>query len=316
MLNVHTTFILGAGSSIPYDFPSGRDLLLEVCEKLNDKDNGFFKLIYYYSSVNEINPIKDFREELLYSNQPSIDAFLEKRPEYLEIGKAAIIASLLPYEKRSILVRDKQIKWYEFLFSKILPKNTEGDFLDKLSILTFNYDRSFEYCFFNSIKDSFGLIEKDTAELMSRIPIIHIYGKLGDLPFFGNNVMDYGFCESKTLEPVDVPRLTGEIKIINEVDSEVAEFKNSQKIIANSVVVTFLGFGYHPLNIKRIMPVVTNHKLSKAIYGTAYNVSKIEMNNIKQIFNRYNEHPIHLGTHNQDIISLLGEQPIIRINNG
>lgn len=64
------------------------------------------------------------------------------------------------------------------------------------------------------------------------------------------------------------------------------------------------------------MPVVTNHKLSKAFYGTAFSLSKMETRAVKQIFNRYNEHPIHLGTPNQDIIALLGEHQIIRVNNG
>lgn len=239
MLKENTTLILGAGSSIPYDFPSGRKLLLDVCEKLNDKNNSFFKLIYY-SSVNKIDPIKDFRNELLYSNQPSIDAFIEKRSEYLEIGKAAIIASLLPFEKKNILERNEQIKWYEYLFSKLLVKNPEDFNTKKLSILTFNYDRSFEYYFFNAIKDSYGLSESDTAKIIKNIPIFHIYGKLGDLPFLGENVVEYGIYESQQPEERDVRRSMEEIRIIHEEAAEISEFNMAQEIINNSVVVAFL----------------------------------------------------------------------------
>lgn len=93
----NTTLVLGAGASIPYGFPSGRDLLLEVYDKLLDKNSSFFRLIYD-SSVNDIKIIEEFRDSLLKSYQPSIDAFIEKRSEFLDIGKSSIISSLLPYE--------------------------------------------------------------------------------------------------------------------------------------------------------------------------------------------------------------------------
>jgi hypothetical protein len=310
LIQTPTTLILGAGASIPYNFPSGRNLLLEVCNNLRDSQNDFFKLIYS-STTNDISLIENFRNALLHSSQPSIDAFIEKRPEFLEIGKATIIAALLPYENKKILDRNGNYRWYEYLFSKLLLKNPEDFANSKFSILTFNYDRSFDYCLFYSLKESFGLSEEKTVELINKIPIIHLYGKLGDLPSRGENIMEYGYCQIRPLQSFDIKRLLKEIKIIHEVDSETDEIRKAKEIIRDSVVIAFLGFGYHQLNIQRIMSALTKNGKSKAIYGTAFEIAPNDKENIKKTFNRYGG--INLGGSNQEIIPFLSEQPILRI---
>jgi hypothetical protein len=279
---------------------------------LSDRHDDFFKVIYSITG-NSIGLIEDFQKALLFSNQPSIDAIVEKRPEFSEIGKATIIASLLPYENTNIIKRDKNYKWYEYLFSKILTKDPDSFIKNKLYILTFNYDRSFDYCLFYSVKESYGLSLRETAELVKKIPIIHLYGKLGDLPFLGENIMEYGSDQMRRLQSDDIKRLLKEIKIIHEVDSETDEIITAKEIISNSIVIAFLGFGYHSLNIQRIMPTVTKNKPSKAIYGTAFKISQNDKNDIKKAFKRYNTLDIQLGSDNQGIIPFLSEQPILRI---
>ena len=99
MINSKTALVLGAGASAPYGFPLGRNLLLEIGREL------------YSGSVNPyqntliecgfaINDLRKFAVELLNSMQPSVDAFLENRPEYMQIGKHAIAAKLIQLEER------------------------------------------------------------------------------------------------------------------------------------------------------------------------------------------------------------------------
>lgn len=59
--------------------------------------------------------ITAFRENLLGSQQPSVDAFLEYRPEFEKVGKAAMAMILLPAEdaSKSRLFPEGTQHWYE-----------------------------------------------------------------------------------------------------------------------------------------------------------------------------------------------------------
>ena len=102
------------------------------------------------SRLFEAEHIARFRETLLTSNQPSVDAFLESWPteEFTEIGKTVIAIKLIGSEKLSLLERKRDRKWYEYLWNEL--GTTKQDFShSKLSVITFNYDRSLEYTLFH-----------------------------------------------------------------------------------------------------------------------------------------------------------------------
>ena len=94
MIKAPTVFVLGAGASAPYGFPLGRTLMSEIVRKL--RKAGDFR-----DQVQACAPHTDmarFTSRLSASGRSSIDLFLEKRPDLLEIGKAAIVRALVPYE--------------------------------------------------------------------------------------------------------------------------------------------------------------------------------------------------------------------------
>lgn len=109
-----TVLVLGAGASAPYGFPVGRELVLQIFKELNGAFTDFAK------SLRELDfkfeDLSSFRDDLYHSNQPSIDTFLENRPEYLKMGKVAIARALIPYEQEGSLSRND---WYEYLFGVI-----------------------------------------------------------------------------------------------------------------------------------------------------------------------------------------------------
>ena len=86
MITTETVLILGAGASADYGFPVGRQLLDAVCQ--NQTYQALEPLEYDYVQA------KAFIEALKTSAYSSVDAFLEKFPTFLEIGKAAIAAAL------------------------------------------------------------------------------------------------------------------------------------------------------------------------------------------------------------------------------
>jgi hypothetical protein len=105
MITTETVFILGAGASMPYGFPSGEQLVDKSIEYLKGR------LLERY----EFNPteIRVFESELTASRKRSVDAFLEHRPEFRTIGKTAIAYGLLERElfDSKVPVRD----WYNWI---------------------------------------------------------------------------------------------------------------------------------------------------------------------------------------------------------
>jgi hypothetical protein len=131
-----TVFVLGAGSSQPYRFPSGSELVDRVWQR-----------ILHFGDDNRENPLDEqlkglkhshdktveFARELRFSRGYSIDRFLEMRPEFMEIGKAAIADVLLDAEKESVteLFPNEPILWTEepedrdwqrYLFDQLIRK--------------------------------------------------------------------------------------------------------------------------------------------------------------------------------------------------
>jgi hypothetical protein len=143
MIRRPTVLILGAGASAEYSFPVGRSLLLEIVKGLRGATR--LKLDMQGCGFAD-DLINQFSSELEASNQPSVDAFLEQHKQnadYEKLGKAAIAQSLILCEAHSTLQRQSELKLYEYIWHK--ASATPGTYAgNALSVLTFNYDRSFE----------------------------------------------------------------------------------------------------------------------------------------------------------------------------
>lgn len=178
MIQKRTVLILGAGASAPYGFPLGQGLLNDICNTLFNKED-MKKLFWEMGFDEEIR--NEFIQALRFSGRTSVDAFLEHRKEFLDVGKAAIAAALIPFERHESLFPE-DLKWYQYLFMKLNTSFEEFD-LNLISIITFNYDRLIEHYLFTALKNSYGQSDERCAEKLSNIPIIHLYGRLGYLPW-------------------------------------------------------------------------------------------------------------------------------------
>ncbi len=182
MIKNKTVLVLGAGASMAFGFPSGQRLLEMICTQQTGSVNAQKKMLSMMGHTEK--HIQDFRGDLAESGPPSVDAFLEHRPEFIEVGKAAMALALLPLENASqIPLRDvKNVHWYKYFFNQL--DTTFEEFADnKFSILTFNYDRSFEYYMHRVMQKRYGKSSEECAQKLGQIPIVHLYGQLGMLPW-------------------------------------------------------------------------------------------------------------------------------------
>lgn len=280
MIESNTVLVLGAGASAPFGFPIGQALKDQICKTT---------LVAPQSNILEAlgfkkEEIDSFRESLANSGRSSVDAFLENREDFLDIGKAAIAIALLPHETTSRLFKDWILKretpdlfpegnWYDLLFG-VLGDGVSFDEFDKhkLSIITFNYDRSLEHYLFTSLKNSYNKTDNECGEILRKIDIVHVHGSLGPLDW-----------QSRPADLPSVPYDSGatqknvkfaaeNIKIVHEDVADTPEFTKAHNILLNSKKIFFLGFGYHPVNLKRL-GIGTLEIPHNNLWGTSYGLS-------------------------------------------
>ncbi|MCH7760389.1 hypothetical protein IIA15_03170 [candidate division TA06 bacterium] len=299
MIQRETLLVLGAGASVPYGFPDGHTLAQQIWNKLSETVEDPLKLQLQECGF-ELKEIYEFKKELQLSHQPSVDAFLENRQEYINIGKAAIAAKLIPYELLQVLDREGGgLKWYEYLFNQM--SGSRNDFeKNNLSIVTLNYDRSLEYFLFRALKHSYGLIDNEAVDLLKSIPIIHLYGQLGKPDFYDKTGRPF----TPEVSQVNIKKCIDEIQIFHELVEDSAELKEARELVSKSEILCFLGFGYHPENIKRLS--INESFKGINMLGSVYQFGKNEINQVHRLL----KGRIRVGANNENALQFLRNHPV------
>jgi hypothetical protein len=267
MLTRRTTFVLGAGASVPFGFPTGLQLSKEMVENLSPNGRVSNDLIRHCGFTEA--EILDFKLAFFYSGKNSVDAFLEHRTEFMKIGKAAMASVLIRYEIPEDLFRYEN-NWLRYLYDRM---NTSfKDFAkNKLSIITFNYDRTVENFFYTSLFNTYAkLRDNDYIIALSHVPIIHLHGRLGQLKYQGPHSRGY----SPLVNDETMNLATENIKIIHEVNDD---FSRAKKILMEAEQIYFLGFGYNPKNMERleVSSIPSNIAKGTALGMTAHEWSTV-----------------------------------------
>ena len=147
----------------------------------------------------------------------------------------------------------KRENWYKYLFHKLDTRFEEFD-KNSLSVLTFNYDRSLEHFLYTALLNTYGKTERECVEKLRALPIIHLYGQLGELPYINTD----GIRFDGTVNADKLRKCVEGIKIIHEDVSGNPRFQQAQELLAKAERICFLGFGYDQTNLERLMVRVTN----------------------------------------------------------
>jgi len=264
-----TVLILGAGASKPYGFPLGRELLYKIRNALDPSGTSDLRDKLLKQGIDP-HQIDTFHRELSYADPPSVDAFLEFRQEFLMVGKLAITISLIEREIEKNRLFEKPINnphWYQYLIEKMITPSFDDFGENKISIITFNYERSIEHYFFKVLKSRYNRADEECAIILNKIPIIHVHGKIGALPWQSESGRPY----SPKIDQKSVKKISEQIKVITEDVYPSSEFKKALHFMNTADEIMFLGFGYHEANLRRLE---VNKLRKKDIFGTSYGLSK------------------------------------------
>ncbi len=201
MIQRPTVLILGAGSSVHLDYPLGLQLLNQVCLRIK-KDN-YDKTLPYKQ-----DQIENFHRRLSRAGYYSVDAFLEENREFLDIGKYFIADCLKQCEIEARLFPPSNPGWYQHLFNKLLTSTADNIPDNKITIITFNYDRSLECYLHQTITHRFQIPEEKSLDIIRKINIIHPHGILGHYPEVPYSNESHG---------ITIENISKGIKIIHEI---------------------------------------------------------------------------------------------------
>lgn len=301
MIERPTVLILGAGASKPYGFPSGEELMQEILEKIrpNSAKELFRALLKFGFKPEDID---DFYTGLKHSRKFSVDEFLEHRPEFMKIGKIAITLTLSTYEKKDELFEQKSDKdWIRYLWVKLSDKTFEDFDKNQLSIITFNYDRSIEHFLFTTMRVLYRRSEQDCAKKLKKIPIIHVHGRLGALPWQDKNGRYY----DQGINLDEVEPVSEQIKVMKEHDDSPREFEEAIRILNSAELICLLGFGYNPRNLQRLKAKET-FKIRKSVWGTTLGFGVAEKMDI------HNTWGVNIDLEHNEILEFLKNVAVLK----
>lgn len=299
MFNKRTLFIVGAGASAEYKLPVGNELASRISKRLDvnydrygrEPNTGDLDLWHqiHHAHQTEVNEYQQaawlVRDGVDLSN--SIDDFLDvhaQNTKAVEVGKAAIVRSILDAERHSRLFFKRDNIYAKFKFGSIadtwlvklmrtlgrgVPPERAKSIFNNVAFIVFNYDRCIEHFFFTALKQFYNLKDAEASELMETLKIYHPYGKVAPLEYEDRKGIPYGGGPDELRAPYvtlssGIRTYTERIEESEKLFAMREEMDKAQKII-------YLGFAFHEQNLKLLKPLDALGR--KQIYGTAFGMS-------------------------------------------
>jgi len=247
-----TVLILGAGASKPYGYALGTKLVEQILARTHPDQGALWPVLTIPGSGYSGELVLEFRKSLEKGRPASIDDFLAANVEFRELGKVCIAAALTVFGPTDEGLKE-EADWLEYLWWRLHDDalNAEKFKANRLKIITYNYDTSFERYFRGVLSGYYADFRNnpDRAEAFRArfLPTENIHGSLGPAidelrslpnPQVRNQITWYKQAAS-------------DIRILNEGD-HTDEYKTAHEWIQGADVIYFLGFGYHQTNTTRL----------------------------------------------------------------
>jgi len=270
MFTKNTVFVVGAGAGVDYNMPLGKELKESISSLLDAREDPLWKALTLPLNLTRQEDATAYRElkAFIASNMDraeSIDNFLHTHSEntkLVTVGKTAITSCILSAERNSglmprvrdrddisMLFRQKKESWLTrfctMALTGVLLKDAARAF-DNVTIVTFNYDRCIELYLVDHIRDYLGISEKDAQIIVDSIEIIHVYGKIGRLPWQRGDTTEVPFGYQPL--PTQLLPISKEIRTFTERLDEDDTQERVEAALAMAELVVFSGFSFGSSN--------------------------------------------------------------------
>lgn len=296
LIETPTVFIVGAGASKEAGLPIGSELTKDIARRLGVKENtevgqrtvdltiaAALRIAAAGNTPIYFRAAQDISAAMPLA--PSIDNFLDAHRgnrEIVTLGKIGIATSILSAERNSKLYVDTSNSYNTVRFSEleltwfvrlwhILSTGIDTNQVDKIfsnvSFVIFNYDRCIEQFLYYALNTYFKIGSNRAREVMGTLTVIHPYGQVGEI-FAPINRVAFG----EDLDPQKILDVAKHLKTFTEQTDDSAELDMVHSIISQAEKLVFLGFAYHPINMR----LLTSGRLTRArkIFGTSMGMSE------------------------------------------
>ena len=278
-----------------FQYPSGRSLKGDVINMTNNPGSDAYRTLQGFGHSSSY--IQEFHDALRFSGRPSVDAFLEHRTAFMDVGKASMALALVIHEHKASLFSGVT-NWYDHLFQRM--SDSFSDFTEnRLAVVTFNYDRSLETYLFEALKNAYGQTDEAVADVIDRIQIIHVHGQLADLPWQSANGRPY----TPTYDLEQIRLSAAGIRVVSESSQADEAFAAAREVLKTCDRIIFLGFGFHRANFERLDLDVKSGQ--QRIFGTCYGFTRRERSDIERLFE---PNTIRLGSSAWKVLEFLREE--------
>ena len=312
MIEKKIVFVLGAGASCPYGYPSGSELRRLILYNAGSFSGGFLDSYRNFKSKDldqskkhtKLQQIKQFIETFNGAVK-SIDVFIANNSKFAPIGKYIIAFEIFRAEQESRFREEIQPAkehlehhdnrqyvlgkagfqggdWYSYLFKRItdglvgrdaLPDFSNGN----ISFITFNYDRSLEYFFYDSLRCLYYEVAEDKkVQALNHLKILHVYGNIAHLKW--QNPCDYVDYKQQINESI-LQNAANKIRTVYE-EKENPEVIEAKNLLQQADQIFFLGFGFARENMEVLgLPGLISEDC--LILGTVLGLEPKEINDIR-----------------------------------
>jgi hypothetical protein len=132
----------------------------------------------------------------------------------------------------------------------------------------FNYDRCIEHFLHHALQLHFGIGVSDATAVMETLRIFHPYGTVAELPWQNNQE---GVPFGHTANRATMKLMGSRIRTYTEQIEDDGVLKTIREEVMLADTLVFLGFSYHPENMKLLNP--GKECATTQIFGTAFDIS-------------------------------------------
>src|SRR3990167_3974733 len=173
MITTPTVFILAAGASKPYGFPTGDELTKKILDRTDMNNAQNSDLVNVMDAANfDPASLNSFKVRLKNSEQ-TIDEFILRNERFSNLAKFLISEIIL---KSASQKPSEDHDWYRYFWRKISTGLSFDELSNhRLTIISFNYDRSLEKYLTRVSKGLYPEVSNTPKQIIDKIPIIHIH---------------------------------------------------------------------------------------------------------------------------------------------
>lgn len=266
MITKRVVFLLGAGASRGYGYPTGAQLMAALASISGDQ---LYELERIGGDAQETN---EFQERLGGCGLNSVDSFLQKNPRFARAAKVRIAQELAAAEYKAARSAPEDT-WLQYLFANFMDGGSLDAFTrNNCTFVTLNYDRSLEFHLTKMLSNAYDAPWKEAADTVRTIKTIHLHGLLAPLP---DHERLYG-------SPFGSPEMNDAVKgilILGESGSE-KEYVAAKEALAAAEVIFCLGFGFH----KEVINNLDLRNGTLAIHGSCQGMTQSEVTSVVRQF--------------------------------